>query len=620
MFISLIRAHYSIRVDTSIGASEKSESTGVADQQPKAEALTLLIQKRVPLRPIKVIERSDDVVVIHTKNRAKRKQNSRGRRRPSNQFRSKIRPSGSSRPSSSSSNFGGFKDFSSNDLRFPPFPTKPPRASNKLKFGSSKQRPSYDYNAQPARRPRPQQVVQTISTVYGPPATSFNQIDTQYGAPLTLQQAQNNAPSFSVHTIEPIQTNFFGPSGQGGGGGGNINNNNNNNNYNSQSYNNNNFGGNSNSNSGGNSYNNFAAQNEVTRYPTAQSISNFPLGDGSSFNVPKTSYGEPVRSASSPSTSSYQFNSIIGNQQPSNNRNHNNNPNNNNNNNIIASSANNFPKLPNRYDTSEFSTPTRPNPLNSNNYDFGNLDAISESKNVFSSVPSGGGQGVGSNQFQKNRFNKFNNFDYGFGKNYNDEEDDDDDDEEENFDFIYTTKRPRFSITTTSTTTPIPTTTKRMRKGVFGKRKRPTKVAQNHNLDTDDLRDAFSESSNNDFHEVALNSEDFLSFDSQRNVKKALGNNPIHEIHSTLKHARKNPALREALGEDFQIISVEKSLEQNPNNNFGGINFQRRGDEERINNEYREFSVGGGINFSGPQDKNMWNGDMNSFPRNHRFS
>lgn len=590
MFISLIQAYYAIRVDTTSSDNSESALAGESEQLPKAEALTLLIQKRVPLRPVKVIERSDDVVVIHTKNRSKRKQHSsRGRRRPSNQFRSKIRPS---RPSSSSSNFGGFKDFSSNDLRFPPFPSKPPRASNKLKFSSpSKQKPSYDFNSQQiSRRPRPSQVVQTISTVYGPPATSFNQIDTPFGHPVTLQQAQSNVPSYAV---EPVQSNFFTSSGGGYNNfGGNSNNNYNNNN------NNNNFN------------NNFASHNEITRYSSAPSISNFPLGDGSSFNVPKTSYGEPVRSASQ-SSNSYQFNSIIGNQQQqqqkqqSNNRNHNNN------------NGHNFPKLPNRYESSDFSTPTRTNPLNSNNnFDFGNLDVLSESKNVLSSVPGGINQ-----QIHKNRFNKFNNFDYDFGKNYNDDDDDEEDDED--LDLIYTTRRPRFPVITT-TTTPFPTTTKRSKKNVFGKRKRPSKIAQNHNLDTDDLRDAFSESTNDDFHEVALNSEDFLNFDSQRNVKKAI-NNPIQEIHSTLKHARKtHPALRQALGEDFQIVSIEKSLEKNPTDvNIGNIQLQRRGDEEPINNkkhEYREFSVGGEINFSEVSPPNMWNGDMNSFPRNHRFS
>lgn len=107
--------------------------------------------------------------------------------------------------------------------------------------------------------------------------------------------------------------------------------------------------------------------------------------------------------------------------------------------------------------------------------------------------------------------------------------------------------------------------------------------------------------------------------------------NPLHEIHSTLKAARQNPALRQALGDDFQIVSIEKSLEKNgggggANTNFGGFNFQRRGDNEQQqpsnnrNEQFGEFSVGGEIAFSEISPPNIWNGDMNSFPRNHRYS
>lgn len=634
MFISLIRAYYAVRVDT----SEKSESAASESDQPKAEALTLLIQKRVPLRPnVKVIERRDDVVVIHKNARSKRKQTTRARRRPSNQFRSKIRPS--SGGGGNSNNFGGFKDFSSNDLRFPPFPSKPPRASNKLKYssGSSKRTPSYDFNSQPKPRPpRPSQVVKTISTVYGPPATQFNQLDS-FNAPVTLQQAQNSFPTFSVETIEPIQQNFFsgnknfgndfgGNKNFGNDFGGGVKNYNNdfggNKNFDSDFGSTNNFRGNNkyanqddfgqgNRNPGGhgsfnsninfgNNNNNFPSHNEVNRFSSSSSINNFPLGEGSSFNVPKTSYGEPVRSASSQSTSSYQFNSIAANQQNNNKYNGNN-------------AGNNFPKLPSRYETSDFTTPTRHNPLHANNFDLGNLDVLSETKNVLASIPGNVNRG-------KNRFNKFNNFDYEFGvKDYDDEDDDDD----ESSDFIYTTRKPQFRFTpptTTTTTTPFPTTTKRSKKGVYGKRKRPAKVPQSHNLDTDELRDAFTEASNDDFQEVKLHSDDYLNFDSMRNVKKG-SQTPFHEIHSTLKAARKNPALRQALGDDFQIVSIEKSLEQNPQNvDLSGFRLQRREDEEG-NQQYQEFRVGSEINFSnGASNPNTWNGDIDSFPRNHRFS
>jgi hypothetical protein len=310
--------------------------------------------------------------------------------------------------------------------------------------------------------------------------------------------------------------------------------------------------------------------------------------------VPKTSYGEPVRSASSQSTSSYQFNSIAANQQ----------------NKYSNNAGNNFPiaKLPNRYETSDFQTPTRHNPLHANNFDLGNLDGLSETKNVLASLPENVNRG-------KNRFNKFNNFDYEFGvKDY----DDDDEEEEEASDFVFTTRKPllRFTPTTTTTTiVPFTTTTKRSKKGVFGKRKRPAKV--NHNLDVDELRDAFTEASNDDFQEVKINSEDYLNFDSMRKVRKG-SQTPFHEIHSTLKAARKNPALREALGDDFQIVSIEKSLEKNPRDvDLSGFRLQRREDEEN-QQQYQEFNVGSEINFS--NGKNTWNGDVDNFPRNHRFS
>lgn len=524
-----------------ISSTEKSES--VDDQLPKAEALTLVIHKHVPLRPVKVIERKDDVVVIHTNgnSRNKRKPSTR-RRRPSNQYRSKIRSP------SSPSNFGGFKDFSSNDLRFPPFPSKNFKANSlKVKNGPPppKSGPSYDYSPKP-RRPqkRPQsKPLETVSPSYGPP--TINHIDSHFVQPVTLQQQKHNFPTFTINALEPASSNFY-------------------------------------------------STNDLTKFSPA--IGNFPLGDGSSFDVQKTSYGEPIKSASTPDTSSYQFNSNLAsilNQANKNNQ-----------------IANNFPKLPSKYEESEFSTPIRHNPLHSNSFtsDFSNINLgldLDDSKNVLSP----------SNR-QKNRFNKFNNYDYDFRNHKNPliglDDDDNDDDEYDNLEYAYstTTRRPRITKFTTTTTTEA-STTKRYKKGAFGKRNRG-KVSQDHNLDTDDLRDAFTESTNNDFHEIALNSDDFLNFDSQRNHRKSHSPSQLHEIHSTLKAARRNPALRQALGDDFQIVSIQKSLEKDPST----VDlFQRRHDTQR----YREFQVGGEINFS-QSSPVVWNGEMNNFPRNHKFS
>jgi hypothetical protein len=521
-------------VDTNFAAATTEKSESVDDQLPKAEALTLVIHKHVPLRPVKVIERKDDVVVIHTNgNRNKRKPSTR-HRRPSNQYRSKIRSS------SSPSNFGGFKDFSSNDSRFPPFPSKNFRASSpKVRHGPPpKSVPSYDYSPKPRRPPkRPQtKPLETVSPSYGPP--TINHIDSHFVQPVTLQQQQHNFPSYTINALEPASSNFY-------------------------------------------------STNDVTKYSPA--IGSFPLGDGSSFDVQKTSYGEPIKSASTPDTSSYQFNSNVAsilNQINKNNQ-----------------IANNFPKLPSKYEESEFSTPIRHNPLHSNSFtsDFSNID-LGDSQNTLSS----------SNR-QKNRFNKFNNYDYDFRNHKNPLiglDDDNEDDEYENLEYTTTTTRRPRRTTTIPTTTEF-STTKRFKKGTFGKRNRG-KLSQEHNLDTDDLRDAFTESTNNDFHEIALNSEDFLNFDSQRNHRKSQSPSQLHEIHSTLKAARRNPALRQALGDDFQIVSIQKSLEKNPNT----VDlFQRRHDTQR----YREFQVGGEINFSQASPA-VWNGEMNTLPRNHKFS
>lgn len=515
---------------------------------PKAEALTLVIHKHLPLRPVQVIERKDDVVVIHTSKRSKRKQNSR-RRRPSNQFRSKIKSS----PSGSS--FGGFKDFTPSDLRFPTFPSKNFKTSNRGKEGPpSKNRPSYNFPQKPKRTQRPQKtkVEQSFSQSYGPPTNqqsygppAVSHIDTShYVQPITLQQQQSSFPSFSINALEPASSNTFFNSNDG---------------------------------------NKFSNQ-----------IGSFPLGGGSSFNVPKTSYGEPVRSAST-DINSYQHNSNVASLLNQANKSNNNNNNNN------RGSNNGFPKLPSKYEDSDFSTPNRHNPLKSNSFtsDYTNIDLDEEKEVSFNN----------NRDRQKNRFNKFNNYDYDFRNHKNPLiglDDDNVDDEYDNLEYLFSSTRKPKSTTTTEIST-----TKRYRKGAFGKRNKP-KLSQDHNLDTDDLRDAFTESTNNDFHEVALNSEDFLNFDSQRNHRKSSSPSQLHEIHLTLKAARKNPALRQAIGDDFQIVSIQKSLEKDPS--MVDL-FERRHDAQR----FREFKVGSEINFSQAAPV-MWNGEINSFPKNHKFT
>ncbi|CRK90775.1 CLUMA_CG004467, isoform A [Clunio marinus] len=552
-----------------VSVSTKVETTtSESASNPKAEALTLLIRSMPPsakIRPLKVIDRSDDVVVIHT-NRSKRKPSSR-KRRPSNQFRSKIR----NPPSGSSSNVGGFKDFGSNDFRYPPFPNKnfgePVKASNKYRFGPpTKASENQNFKSQSSKRTRrPQQI-------YGPPPT-IDQFESTFNKQLssspfdsktlqTLQQQQASFPSFSIDTVEPSNTNIY------------------------------------------------ASSNNVERFP--QPIGSFPLETAATYNSHKTSYGNPVR-ASTP-VNSYQLNTVYGSNSHSNYNDNSNfhtdsNQHSNNNFNGNYNSNSNFPKLPNRYEQSDFSTPTRTNPLNSNSNafaDYSNINNDESNDNERYNIQ----RGTTKNRNRFKNFNKFNNYDYDFGKGLKNVTPDDDE-EDEDFDYVVSTRRP-FTTTTTTTTTELPFfTSKRPKKGPFGKRKRPLKVSQNHNLDTDELRDAFTEST--DFHEVALNSEDFINFDSQRQNKRNPNTKLINEFHSTLKSTRhQNNALRSALGDDFQILSIQKSLEKNPNDvDFG---FQRKNDDN-----VADFNVESEIQF----DENspaIWGGDFKNFPRNHKFS
>lgn len=536
--MSILHAH-AVRVNINGKFDSSTTKSESADDVPNAEALTLVIHKynspsNKLLRPVKIIERSDDVVVIH-KSRPKRKQISR-KRRPTSAYRSKIKQSSKG----SSSNFGGFKDFTSSDFRYSPFPSnnfgEPPRASNKYKA-----RPpiieSYNFNSQPNRPSSPSGSTQFSQ--YGPP--SFNQFDSpsfnsQFGSSSTLktlQQQQNNFPSFSIDAVnEASNSNIY-------------------------------------------------RNSDVTKF--SQPISNFPLESGSSFNSQKTSYGAPIRSSVIPNNFQTSLNLNSNQFTPS----------------------NNFPKLPNRYEQSDFSTPIRTNPFAENNFphDFSIFNEVVESQKT-QTPPT-----HNNNRFKN--FNKFQNYDYDYKSNLNPSSADvDDDDDNDSLDYLFTTKRPRATTTTTTTTTTTqaPTVINRPKKRAFGRKKRPGRISQSHILDSDDLRDAFTESS--DFHEVSLSSDDFLNFDSQRNGRRNAQQN-LHEIHSTLKAARnQNSLLRSVLGDNFEIESIQKSLEKEPQHSNHNFAFQRKRD-------LNEFSVGSEISFGGiPLE---WNGDLRTLPKNHKY-
>lgn len=383
----------------------------------------------------------------------------------------------------------------------------------------------------------------------------------------SIQQQQTHFPTFSIDTVDPSISNFY------------------------------------------------SASND--KFP--QPIKNFPLEQAPTYNSQKNSYGSPVRGSSNPSNFNFNPNIIgttlnsnlnanLGSQSSSySNFNQNVNQNQNNNQKQNQNFNSNFPKLPSRYEPKDFSTPTRHNPLNGNgNGNQFDYSDGSETQNVQTTA----NQNVNDNNRNRfNNFNKFNNYDYDFkGQKSSAPEEEEEDDG--NYDYVFTTRRPTTTTTTTTEEPPEPST-KRPKKTIFGKRKRPGKIPQAHNLDTDDLREAFTESSS-DFHDVALNSDDFINFDSQRHNKRNQQQS-LHEIHSTLKTARKqNNALKTALGDNFEILSVEKSLEKDPYEN-DPFDFQRKNDQG--------FVVDSDINFARLAATSvMWNGDVNNFPRNHRFT
>lgn len=550
------------------------------DNKPKAEALTLVIhdlptspqQMNIPPQVKVIKERSDDVVhVFHS--RPKRQRQSSRKRRPSSNsnFRSRIK----SPPSFQSSSFGGFKDFTSSDFRNPPSSpvrgfAEPPRAKNKYKFGpTTTQVEGYNYtpaqkSKKSQKRERPSGGIHQLQNNknFGHPPPSQNQVDTQFAA--SPSSASQNF--FVDHTsIQTLQQGF-----------------------------NNGFG-------------NFPSQNDAPQHnfnnddSFIKPLNNFPLEKGPSYNFPKTSYGYPVRSINTPQgiTKTNQF-SVLGT-------------------NLDGSLNSQFPKLPNRYEQNEFSTPTRSNPSAIGNPFLNNANN-DEQQPIFPQQ---------SNRVNFKQFNKFKNFDYDFKNRYPGLIDDEDEDDEadESGDYVFRARRPRPVLnpttTTTTTTTPSPFTPKQRpkKKNSFGKFKnRPQQrlPPQTHNLDTDDLRDAYGEASDV-VSEYSSSAEDYKNFnpdfDSQRNTRR--NHNPInlHELSSTLKSAKhQSPALRTALGDDFQIVSVQKSLEKDPRDvDFGFLKKHDYFD--------REFNVGGEINFGGNnfnhQQPAVW---PENFPKNHRLA
>jgi hypothetical protein len=571
VIISIVNASGIANTGSSFKASESNVD------KPKAEALTLVIhdlptspqQMNIPPQVKVIKERSDDVVhVFHT--RPKRQRQSSRKRRPSSNsnFRSRIK----SPPSLQSSSFGGFKDFTSSDFRNPPSSplrgfAEPPRAKNKYKFGpTTTQVEGYNYSPssqkskKSQKRERPAGGIQQNKN-FGFPSPSQNQIDTQFAAAPSSASQNFFVDHPSIQTLQQ-HNNGFG---------------------------------------------NFPALNDAPHQSFnnddsfVKPLNNFPLEKGPSYNFPKTSYGYPVRSINTPQgiTKTNQF-SVLGT-------------------NLDGSLNPTFPKLPNRYEQNEFSTPTRSNPSQNSNPFFNN-----NNNNNDEPQPTFPAQ---SNRVNFKQFNKFKNFDYDFKNRYpgvvEDDDDDEDDEADDSRDYVFRARRPlNPTTTTTTTTTPSPFTPKQRpkKKNAFGKfknRPQQQRVPQTHNLDTDDLRDAYGEASDV-INEYSSSAEDYKNFnpdfDSQRNTRR--NHNPInlHELSSTLKSAKhQSPALRTALGDDFQIVSVHKSLEKDPRDvDFG---FLKKHDYFN-----REFNVGSEINFGGVnhhQQPAVW---PENFPKNHRLA
>lgn len=227
----------------------------------------------------------------------------------------------------------------------------------------------------------------------------------------------------------------------------------------------------------------------------------------------------------------------------------------------------------------------------------------------------------------------------------------------------------KYAFTSRTTTT---TTTKKPR---YRRKKKPKiTTSDQHNLDTDDLRDAFGD--NTHYHEVSLTPDELLEFEPQRKVvhsrpvgvsssknyvllssqnKGAKSSEeeedepPRTKIHSTLTRTRYKNANKPNYPSSFpmksaqtkknegvQIVSIEKSKSHSfyggavPENDFlNSYGLSRRND-----GTVNEYSVGTGISFGRPiqpqsNRKNghlgdtitgIWDADYDPLPKNHKFS
>lgn len=311
--------------------------------------------------------------------------------------------------------------------------------------------------------------------------------------------------------------------------------------------------------------------------------------------------------------------------------------------------SSNPPPLPNHYDQHEFKTPTRTsNGLQTGSNSFYDpqdyttyLNDVSESKKIPVKTK------------QKSKYPKVNFEDLEqqlksitLPPSFSDSEDD-----------------LRYAFTQRTPTTTTTTTTKRPK---YRRRKKPQYASNNqHTLDTDDLKDAFSD--NTDFHEVSLTPDELLEFEPQRKVvnnarptaitnpnqfsryknsyknveptaseSEEVTEPPRSKIHSTLTRSRirngnrNKPTsypLKSPNQKDEKIeMSIEKSKSHAfyggavPENEFlNSFGLARRSDDS-----VNEFSVGTGISFGGANQGDtitgVWNSDYDPLPKNHKYS
>lgn len=327
---------------------------------------------------------------------------------------------------------------------------------------------------------------------------------------------------------------------------------------------------------------------------------------------------------------------------------------------MSSAKAPTVPKLPNYYDQNEFKTPTRTSnglqASSANIYDpedyTAYLNDVSESKKIH----------VKAKQKYKNSPpTKFEELEK----------------ELKSIRIPSEESRDDIKYAFTSRTSPITTTT--TKKPRYRRKKKPKVPSNQHNLDTDDLRDAFGD--NTDFHEVSLTPDELLDFEPQRKVKHSRpvgvtnpnnyvllsSQNHNHEesseedngvteptrtkIHSTLTRSRiKNAnkpnysslypskSKKSKNSDGVHIVSIEKSKSHSfyggavPESEFmKNYGLSRRNDDRQ--QEINEFSVGTGISFGVPiqQQSNrnsrlgdtitgVWDADYDPLPKNHKFS